>query len=299
MGASPGPLTCGDTGWVSEQHPGLPAPHEWVRLGITIDRELHAGKQSRVFAATLDGRKVAVKLTDGRLADPGLLAGRMLMAEALADEIEAVVAPARIDGELVHAVGGWLATATPFVDGRQADVAVAADAQLLGGTLAGLHRGLSRLPPLKLPPVAALRVDHDTDHSGWQMLHGDFSDQNVIVTSSGPRVFDFDDCGYGPVVYDLAQSLYMVLFDAQVNANFDRYEAFRPRFLEGYANAAGTVVNLAAVDSFIGARIAALGRWLDDLATAPIGIRTSSPEWRKTLRAFVLSQDARGSSDAR
>lgn len=291
--------TRGDTGWVSEQHPGLPAPQEWARLGVTIDRELHAGKQSRVFVATLDGRKVAVKLTHGRLADRTVLVERMLMAEALAREMDAVVAPVRIDGELVHAVGGWLAAATPFVDGRQADVAVAADAQLMGGTLAGLHRGLAWLRPFKLPPVAALEVDHDTDRSRWQLLHGDFSDQNVIVTSAGPRVFDFDDCGYGPAAYDLAQSLYMVLFDAQVNAYSDRYEAFRPPFLLGYADAAGTAVDHAAVDSFIGARIAALGRWLDDLATAPIGIRTSSPEWQKTLRAFVLSQDAQGSSDAR
>ena len=252
-----------------------------------------------MFAATLDGRKVAVKLTDGRLADRTVLAERMLMAEALADEVEAVVAPVRIDGELVHAVGGWLATATPFVDGRQADVVVATDAQLLGRTLAGLHRGLARLRPLELPPVSALRVDDDTDRSRWQLLHGDFSDQNVIVTSAGPRVFDFDDCGYGPVVYDLAQSLYMVRFDAHVDSNSDRYEAFRRPFLEGYAEAAGTAVDHAAVDSFIGARIAALGRWLDDLSTAPIGIRTSSPEWRKTLRAFVLSQNAQGSSDTR
>lgn len=252
-----------------------------------------------MFAATLNGRKIAVKLTDGRLADRAVLAERMLMAETLADEIDAVVAPVRMDGELVHAVSGWLATATPFVVGRQPDVAVAADAQLLGGTLAGLHRGLGQLPPLNLPPVAALRVDHDTDRSSWQLLHGDFSDQNVIVTPAGPQVIDFDDCGYGPVVYDLAQSLYMVLFDAQVNGNFDRYEAFRPAFLAGYVGAAGTVVDLAAVDSFIGARIAALSRWLDDLATAPIGMRTSSPEWRKTLRAFVLSQNAHGPSDAR
>jgi len=284
---------------VSEQHLGLPAPQEWVRLGVTIDRELHAGKQSRVFAATLDGRRVAVKLTDGRLADRAELVERMLMVEALAAEIEAVVAPLRIDDELVHAVSGWLVTATPFVDGRQADVAVAGDARLLGRTLAGLHRGLARLPMLELPPVAALRVDHDTDRNRWQLLHGDFSDQNVIVTSAVLRVFDFDDCGYGPFVHDLAQSLYMVLFDAHVNANSARYEAFRPLFLEGYADAAGTAVDQAVVDSFIGARIAALGRWLDDLATAPIGIRTSSPEWRTTLRVFVSSHDAEGFREAR
>ena len=39
----------------------------------------------------------------------------------------------------------------------------------------------------------------------------------------------------------------------------------------------------------IALRIDALGRWLDDLSTAPIGIRTSSPEWLETLTTFVKS----------
>lgn len=90
----------------------------------------------------------------------------------------------------------------------------------------------------------------------------------------------------------------MVLFDAHVNSNSDRYGTFRSPFLDAYAAGAGTAVDHADVDSFIGARIAALGRWLDDLATAPIGIRTSSPEWRKPLGAFVLSHNAQSSSDA-
>jgi len=39
------------------------------RLGVHVDRELHAGKQSRVSTATVDGRQVVVKLTDAQLAD--------------------------------------------------------------------------------------------------------------------------------------------------------------------------------------------------------------------------------------
>jgi hypothetical protein len=36
-------------------------------------------------------------------------------------------------------------------------------------------------------------------------------------------------------------------------------------------------------------RVDALRSWLDDPSTAPIGIRTSSPEWRDVLRSFVAA----------
>ena len=241
-----------------------------------------------MLTGSVNGRQAVVKLTDAQLADRGTLTSRMAMTESLAVITESVVAPIRINDSLVHAVGGWLLTATPFISGRHADIGLAADARLLGRTLGELHAALGGLEAWDLPPVAALLAD-DADRSRWQLVHGDFSDQNLIVASSGPRIFDFDDCGYGPVLYDVANSLYMVLFDAEVNANRDRYIAFRSPFLDGYAAAPGRSVDSGVVDALIGARIDALARWLDDLDSAPIGIRTSSPEWQEVLRAFVTS----------
>lgn len=278
----------GDTRVVSRSSPSLPNRVELGLLGIAVGRELHAGKQSRVLTGSVDGRQVVVKLTDARFADRTTLASRMAMTESLAAIAESVVAPIRINDSLVHVVGEWLLTATPFVSGEPADIAVAADTRLLGRTLGELHAVLGGLEVWDLPPVAALVEDHG-DRSRWQLVHGDFSDQNVVVTPSGPRIFDFDDCGYAPVLYDVANSLYMVLFDAEVNSNRDRYWAFRSPFLDGYADATGRSVDVGVVDALIGARIVALGRWLDDLDGAPIGIRTSSPEWRDVLRAFVAS----------
>lgn len=278
----------GDTRVVSRSSTSLPDRGDLSRLGIVVDRELHAGKQSRVLTGTVDGRQAVVKLTDAELADRTTLETRMAMTESLAVIAGSVVAPIRIDDSLVHSVGGWLLTATPFIPGRHADNSLAADARLLGRTLGELHAALGGLEAWDLPPVAAL-VEDRRDRSRWQLVHGDFSDQNVIVTPSGPRIFDFDDCGYGPVLYDVANSLYMVLFDAEVNSNRDHFDAFRSLFLDGYADAIGQTVDTAVVDALIGARIDALGRWLDDLDSAPIGIRTSSPEWRDVLRAFVVA----------
>ena len=268
--------------------PRLPTRDEWIDRGVHVGVELHAGKQSRVFAATVDGQSVAVKLTDGALALPDLVTERARVVEALAGLIDEVAAPIRFDGELVHPLGDWLMTATPFVGGRHLDIVERADADMMGRTLARMHEALTLLPTFDVPTVAALDVTGaDTSSTGWQLLHGDFSDQNAIVTPTGLRVFDFDECGYGPVAYDLANSLYMVLFDATVTSRPSRYESFRPVFLDGYGDAAGSSVDESAVDSMIDTRVDALDRWLDDLPNAPIGIRTSPPEWHDTLRGFL------------
>ena len=149
----------------------------------------------------------------------------------------------------------------------------------------------NHIPPLPLlfqDPAVYNRKGRTYDFSVEdQLLHGDFNALNVIVTPAGPRLIDFDDCGYGPVAFDVANALYMVLFDASVGDRPKLYATFRPGFLAGYRQAAGRPLDDGEVDGFIDARVAALGRWLDDLPNAPIGIRTSSPEWLQTLRAFV------------
>ena len=256
--------------------------------------ELHAGKQSRVFDAVRGGRRAAIKLTDARFADQAVLGARMAAVEALATDHPAVVSPVRIDGALVQPIGGWLMTATPFVVGDRLEDDDPSDAARLGAALAALHGAMRLSDPSGVPAIAALdATGFERDRVGWQLLHGDFGTHNVIVTSDGLRLVDFDDCGYGPVEYDLANSLYMVHFDAEVNNRPERYDAFRPAFLAEYTDRSAVSVAEADVDAMIDIRIDALGRWLDDLSTAPIGIRTSSPEWLDTLRSFVDSHTMR------
>ncbi len=274
----------------------LPTAHEWLRYGMSNTTELQAGKQSRVFAARVSGVDIAVKLTDGRLADAAVLAKRMEVVESLASRNHRVAGPHRFDGNLVSTIGGWLLTATAMVRGDAVDSSRTGTAEAMGEALVHLHAQMAELPPQDLPAVAALvGVDHDAAWSEPQLLHGDFSDQNLISTAGGLRVFDFDDCGYGPIEYELANSLYMVLFDAELNGRVDKYEAFRPSFLAGYTAVSDRHIEHDVIDDMIERRVSALGRWLDDLSTAPIGIRTSSAGWQDTLRAFVRDRSGSGS----
>lgn len=273
----------------------MPSPAAWSTLGVDLGEEIHGGKQSRVFAAKLGGSDVALKLTDAGFADAKLMTHRLQAQEVLAATTHLVVAPVRFDNELVHPLDDWLVSATEFADGGLVDITRADDVLLMARTLAELHQRLRSLPQLPIPPVAPLRTTgprSGADRSGWQLLHGDFSDRNVVVTEYGLRVFDFDDCGYGPLEYDLANSLYMVLFDAHVSDRNERYEVFRSAFLRDYAEAAAMSIDIDRVDSLITQRITVLGQWLDDLTAAPVGIRTASADWHDTLRAFVTAHSA-------
>jgi len=120
-----------------------------------------------------------------------------------------------------------------------------------------------------------------------ELLHGDFSAANLRVMNGVARIFDLDDCGYGPPAFDVANSLYMVLFDASVHEEMKTYQAFERSFVDGYVSASGPHLAEGSVDRFVDLRVRALASWLDDLDGAPIGIRTASPAWRATLRSFV------------
>lgn len=266
--------------------PSLPLADQWRRWRIDVLAEFDAGKQSRVFDALLEGRRTVVKLTESRLADFDVLTARMHAVETLATAHPAVVAPTRIDGALVRSIGDWFVTATPFIAGEAVDDDING-AERLGFALGELHLAMRCLEEVEIPSVAALRSSAREEEADWQLLHGDFSTKNVIATRHALRVFDFDDCGYGPTRYDVANSLYMVSFDAHITNRPERYDAFRPAFLAGYASSSNRVISDRAIDEMIARRIGALGRWLSDLSTAPIGIRTSSPAWRRVLATFV------------
>jgi hypothetical protein len=84
----------------------------------------------------------------------------------------------------------------------------------------------------------------------------------------------------------------MVLFDSFVDGEGQRYRAFEHPFLEGYREGSASGVDGEAVRTLIDLRVRALAAWLDDLASAPVGIRNATPEWHHTLRGFVRDHGA-------
>jgi Ser/Thr protein kinase RdoA (MazF antagonist) len=273
--------------------PPLPDERTWSSMGVVRGEELHGGYQSRVFAGTCGGERVVVKLTDSRLVDQGYRR-RVEMTSLLAKIDDSVVGPVMTKSGVIAELGAWLAVVYPFVVGETPDVSHEADVRRMATTLARLHRSLRQLDPVDLPAVAALAgLEPPTDAVGpgqHQLLHGDFSPANLLFSDRGVRVFDFDDSGYGPIEFEVGNTLYMALFDAAMASEMERYERFRGWFVDEYRTASGHGVPDELVDASIALRVQALGGWLDRPASAPVGIRTATPAWRDSLRAFVRSQ---------
>jgi Ser/Thr protein kinase RdoA (MazF antagonist) len=278
-----------------ENLPSLPPPADrmWSSIGVVCGRELHGGYQSRVFEATRGGDRVVVKLSDSRLVDEAYRR-RVEMTSSLAEIDDSVVGPLTTNLGIVVELGPWFAVVYPLVVGETPDICEEADVRRVATTMAGLHRSLRQLDPIDLPTVAALAVaepPNDAAEFGQrQLLHGDFSPANLLFSDRRVRVFDFDDCGYGPIEFEVGNTLYMVLFDAAMSSEMERYERFRAWFMDEYRSASSQGLSDQLVDKSIGLRVQALGRWIDEPESAPIGIRTATPAWRDSLRSFVQSQ---------
>jgi Ser/Thr protein kinase RdoA (MazF antagonist) len=271
----------------------LPSERMWSSIGVVRGEELRGGHQSRVFEGTCHGDRVVVKLSDSRLVDEAYRQ-RVEMTALLAEIDDSVVGPLPTNVGIVVELGPWLAVVYPRVAGRTPDICQEADVRRMATTIASLHRSLRQFDSIDLPTVAALAAAEPpataAEFGQRQLLHGDFSPANLLLSERQVRVFDFDDCGYGPIEFEVGNTLYMVLFDAAMSSEMERYERFRAWFVDEYRSASSQGLRNELVDKSIGLRVQALGRWIDEPASAPIGIRTATPAWRDSLRAFVRSQ---------
>ncbi len=264
-------------------------------LGADEVEELRGGHQSRVFrVAGHRGPPAVAKVVDASMVDRAELEARLDVVAALAAIDPRVCRILPLGGrrvtDLTASDGGeHHVVLYELAVGTAPDPARADDAARMGAVLSRLHASMRRLPPTSLPVVHALRATADDAPVAGphQLLHGDFNAGNLRQDGGDVRIFDLDDCGYGPPAFDVANALYMVLFDAVTHGSVETYETFRPSFVAGYADAGGPSVSHATLDGFVELRVRALGSWLDDLDRAPIGIRTASPTWQATLRSFV------------
>lgn len=267
-----------------------PSLQQWSDFGLTSIEEVQGGYQSRVFRARRGGADLAVKLTDGRRVDRKSFGSRLLVVKESATVNPQVVGPLPTGSDLVQPLGPWLVVTYPWIEGASPDPREHPDVTRMAEALARLHRSLRGLGCYDLPPLAALRaqpVDAATLPGELQLLHGDFSAANVLFGSDSLAIIDFDDCGYGPVEFEIANTLFMELFDAAMDDEPARYTRFRAWFVDAYRAEASTSIDDTVLDRAVDIRFGALCHWLDHPGEAPIGIRTSTPEWRRRLRAFV------------
>jgi Ser/Thr protein kinase RdoA (MazF antagonist) len=262
-------------------------------LAASACQELKGGHQARVFRVSLGQGETIIAKVMAHGIEQAELECRVGMVASLSEFAPQVCRPLPVRGRLVNQIAGaagpaWLTcyedAGSNLVDPLEYQVP-----GRMGHALAQLHEAMRRLPLTNLPVVGALRV------AGWertaddprQLLHGDFNASNLRECDGQMRVFDFDDCGYGPIVFDVANALYMVLFDATIGGRVETYETFAGEFVAAYDEAAGHALRGDVLKAHIDGRVATLKMWLDNDDLAPAGIRNASPAWRGVLRGFV------------
>jgi Ser/Thr protein kinase RdoA (MazF antagonist) len=92
------------------------------------------------------------------------------------------------------------------------------------------------------------------------LIHADLHLDNALFWRDEVRVIDFDDCGFGYWIYDIAVSLWELRYR-------DDYEDFRSALIDGYTRHRPLPPGvLAHLDDFIATREVAFGLWFTGTA---------------------------------
>ena len=109
-----------------------------------------------------------------------------------------------------------------------------------------------------------------TGPGAFGLIHADLHLDNALFAGSDVRMIDFDDCGFGFRIYDVAVALWEL-------RHRDDYHAFRDALLEGYTSQRDLPAEqIALVDAFIAAREVAFGLWF-------VGTARVNPAFRARL----------------
>jgi Ser/Thr protein kinase RdoA (MazF antagonist) len=113
------------------------------------------------------------------------------------------------------------------------------------------------------------------------LIHADLHMDNVLFWNDEARPIDFDDCGFGYRIYDLATAL----SDWQ---GVEEWPRLREALLEGYAQIHPLPqAQLAQLDLFMAARHVSLMLWATDMAQVNPNIRRGLPQWLESAADHV------------
>jgi Ser/Thr protein kinase RdoA (MazF antagonist) len=233
--------------------------------------------RSCVLYRWVDGRFVDEQLTEGHLARVGAFTARLHTHGA-----GFVPPPGFRRGAVDHVTTFGRAQA----DGLSPEVA--AHAAALVDTVHPAGDG--HLVREVIDRARRARAEIGRGPADFGLIHADLHQENYLFHRGRVRAIDFDDCGYGPFVYDLAVTL------SELTGR-SRYPALRAAMLAGYR----TVRPLASeherlIDTFIALRNVQLTMWAVEHRTEPM-FRDNWIRWLEscldTVRPFATGTGQR------
>jgi Ser/Thr protein kinase RdoA (MazF antagonist) len=116
-------------------------------------------------------------------------------------------------------------------------------------------------------PLQAAMTALGAGPDAFGLIHGDLHLENVLFAGREAQPIDFDDCGFGHRVYDMAVALWIYRLH-------DQWPAYRDAFFSGYARHRPLPINqLRWLDTFIAAREAFITLWVVAAAQATASFR--------------------------
>jgi Ser/Thr protein kinase RdoA (MazF antagonist) len=131
-----------------------------------------------------------------------------------------------------------------------------------------LHRDFERVAE----DVGAVMQQLGQGPDVFGLIHADAHLDNVLFDGHQARLIDFDDCGIGYRIYDVAVALWEL-------RHRDDFATFKEAFVRGYTEHRPLPIDqLSTLDAFIAAREVAFGLWL-------VGMAETRPAFREELPA--------------
>ncbi len=130
------------------------------------------------------------------------------------------------------------------------------------------------------------------------IIHGDYNTSNVLISGRQIRIFDFDDISYHWYDYDIANTLYMVLFDFRNSEDLTPFVRFKENFIKEM-NCGQDLVQYDAcrIDNFLHYRVILLEYWMNHPSNGPLFIRNMTKKWAEELASFITWFRSNSESD--
>lgn len=240
--------------------------------------------QNEVFKATVQGESCILRLTDRDHRSREFLDEELRLLRDLEAVTSIAVKPltfpsGRFIEEAEYRGRFYNVVIFTFIEGSSFDISSYANACDFGALLAELHIALSELSCLYDLNVMENRLETK------QLIHGDFNPTNVLFSNCSFIIIDFENSCYASFEYELANTIYMVLFDARNDPGGLLESGFIKGFLAGYTR--DRRIDFETVRSEVDRRVSKLEGWLNDLASAPLSISASPESWKNELEDFI------------
>jgi Ser/Thr protein kinase RdoA (MazF antagonist) len=108
------------------------------------------------------------------------------------------------------------------------------------------------------------------------LIHADLHPGNALFRHGQVKIIDFDDCGLGYWLYDIAVALW------ELRHRHD-YGQFRDALIEGYTRHRPLPGDLAHLDDFIATRDVAFGLWFTGTAQVNPAFRAELDEVQQSI----------------